>query len=161
MTEEERKNNQRYYLERCRQEGWLDEQGNHLWPEDTEARSSMGRGLFGLALTNSLDSIFITWRDTIQNPKAKVFASMTPEQKEAVLRAIDDVLDFAAYEFAITLDRFDHGELSVQLTTVNDHQEPKFTIPIHPHGFLDMFQDVLEWKEKFGRGTDIGRSVSK
>jgi hypothetical protein len=55
------------------------------------------------------------------------------------------------------LDRFDFGDLSVHFTAVDDEHKPKFTVPIHPHGFLEMFQDVLKWKERFGRGADIGR----
>ena len=156
----------------------MDEQCNHLWPEDPEGRAEMGRGLLGLAFTNAFDSIFITWRNRIQNPHGPNDVPVTPgsisdrlerswrdglaamprEQRDFVLRVIDDVLESAAYRFAITLDRFDHGDLSVQLTAVDDHHQPKFTVPIQPHGIFEMFQDVLAWKERFGRGADIGRS---
>src|SRR5262249_42899012 len=136
MTEEQRKENQRYYIDCCRRKGWLDENCKHLWPEDPEARADMGRGLFGLALTNALDSIFINWHERASNPNGRTqatpgslvdrddqywrrgLASMTQEQRDFVLRVIDDVLDFAAYQFSITLDRFDHGDLSVHLAVV-------------------------------------------
>ena len=179
MTEKQRRENQKHYLECCRREGWLDKDNNHLWPEDPEARADMGRGLFGLALTNALDSIFLDWNDLIFNPKGRTkatpgsivdqldkhwrsgFASMTEEQKDFVVQVIDDLLDSVAYKFAITLDRFDHGNLSLHLTAVDDQQQPKFTVQIQPHGFLEMFQDVLGWRDQFGRGSAIGRPTSE
>ena len=175
MTEKQRKENQKYYLDCCRREGWLDENNNEIWPEDPEARAEMGRGLFGLALTNALDSFFITWHERASNPEGRStatlgslvdridqdwrrgLAAMTQEQRDFVLRVIDDVLDGIAYQFAITLDRFDHGDLSVHLTAVDDQHQPKFTVQIQPHGSLEMFQDVLAWRDQFGRGSSIGR----
>jgi hypothetical protein len=175
MTEKERKENQRFCIDCCRREGWMDEQFHLLWPEDAEARAEMGRGLFGLALTNALDSIFINWRERASNPEGRTgatpgsiadrrdqywrrgLASMTQDQRDFVLRVIDDVLNSMAYHFGIMLDRFDHGDLSLHLTALDDQREPKFTVQIQPQGALEMFQDVLEWRERFGRGAAIGR----
>jgi hypothetical protein len=175
MTEDQRKENQRYYLECCRREGWLDQENQHLWPEDPEARAAMGRGLFGLAITNTLDSLFITWRERASNPNGRAeatpgsivdlsdkawrqgFASMSAEQREFVLRVVDAVLNSAAYRFAMTLDRFDHGNLHLGLTVLDSEQKPQFTVPIHPDKDWEMFQDILAWRDRFGRGPDIGR----
>ena len=178
MNEEQRKAHQRHYLECCRQEGWLDEEQNHLWPDDPQARAEMGRGLFGLAFTSGMDSTFQTWEDRASNPEGRTsavpgsivdqidqewrhgLAAMTQEQRDFVLRIVDDVLNMSAYQFGIMLDRFDHGELSVHLTPSANEGGPEFTVQIQPRGPLEMFQDVYQWREKFGMGTEIGRPAS-
>ena len=175
MTEEHRLENQQHCIECCRREGWLDAEGKDLWPDSKEARAEMGRGLFGLAFTNALDSIFITWRERVLNVSGRTgatvgsiteriehgwgeeFASLTQEQKDLVLRVIDDVLDSAAYKFSIMLDRFDHGDLSIHLTPRDNQQQAQPAVQIQPHGPLEMFQDVLAWNARFGRESEIGR----
>ena len=175
MTEEHRLENQRHYLECCRREGWIDAENKHLWLDSKEARADMGRGLFGLAFTNALDSIFIAWRERVLNVSGRTratagsiteriehgwgeeFSSLTEEQKDFVLRVIDDVLDSAAYQFSIMLARFDHGDLSIRLTPRDDQQQAQPAVQIQPHGPLEMFQDVLDWNVRFGRGAKIGR----
>jgi hypothetical protein len=171
MNETLRKEHQRHFIECCKREGWLDKDGTETWPEDSEKRATMGRGLLGLNLVHALDSTFITWQERANNPEKRAatgatpgsladridqdwrrgFASMTVEQRQFVLRVIDEVLDETAYHFGITLDRFDHGELAVHLTVKDEEDQPKFTTQIQPHGNLEMFQDFLEWKKRFSR----------
>jgi len=192
MTEKARLENQKHCIDLCRREGWLDAENRQLWPDDPEARAAMGRALFGLSFTNNLDTIFTTWRERALNLEGRTMATpgsivdlkekawgaglaaMTQEQRDFVLRIIDDVLASIAYSFPIMLDRFDHGKLTINLTphardddddddddeTSKPAEAPLPPIQIHPHGFLEMFQEALEWREKFGRGAAIGRPVA-
>lgn len=175
MTEESRKESQKHYIECCQRKGWMDKDWNHLWPATAEARSDMGRGLFGLALVSKLDAIFTNWRERAHDVKDRTqatpgsivdnlekewgagFATMSEEQKAFTLRVVDDVLNSVAHSFCIMLDRFDHGDLDINLTPKDEDDEPKFTVPIQPHGFLEMFQDQLQWREEFGKRRETSR----
>jgi hypothetical protein len=155
MTEEQRLENQAHYLGTCKSRGWLNENNQHLWPDDPQERAEMARELFGFALTNSLDTTFVEFRNRLNS--SDTLKSLTNEQRTAVLREYDEILDFAMYQFSITLDRFDHGILAIQHGKPNDEEELIDPVAIHPTGIFEMFQDAVRWKEEYGRGEAIGR----
>lgn len=153
MTEEQRLDNQAYYLEVCRSRGWLDENNQHVWPEDDEKRAEMARELLGFALTNSMDTTFLEFRNRLDSTDS--LRSLSDDQRQSVLREYGDLLDFAMYQFAITLDRFDHGVLSLQHGIPNEDNELTDPVTIQPAGFFEMFQDAVRWREEYGRRDAI------
>lgn len=158
MTEDQRLENQRHYLDICKSRGWIGEDGRHIWPDDDSKRAEMVRELLGLSLTNGLDTIFLEFRNRLDSLDA--LKSLSHEQRDAVLQEYDKILDSAIYDFAITFDRFDHGVLAIQHGKPNDDEELIDPVTIQPGEFLEMFQDALRWKEEYGRGEAIGRKVS-
>ena len=84
---------------------------------------------------------------------------MSDEQKSAVLRLVDDVLEMSVYDFTILLDRFDHGALTVDFQAHDEegHPIPGSECRIHRHGDLETFQDALRWGDEFGLREEIGR----
>ena len=172
MTKEQREENQRYYIQCCQEEGWLDEQCREVWPDDPEARAEMGRGFLGLTFMNRLDSVFLRWSDFAANPSDPPgvtsggrwrpgFAALSPEQREFAMQVIDAVLKDAATAVCRTLDRFEHGELSIHLTTMDEQGKPRFNVQIEPHGVAGMYQDYFAWESRFGRAEDIGRNSGR
>lgn len=55
--------------------------------------------------------------------------------------------------WVLQLDRFEMGDLRI-LHRVEGLAEE---VQIHPRGHLQLFQEYLNWKERFGRGEDINR----
>lgn len=155
----------------CHDRGWFEEEEQgRLWSRPEEERADIAREMFGLALTASTDSTFCEAREALQADELQatpslgeanhVLRALSEEQKSAVLRLLDEVLHMSVYDFTILLDRFDHGNLSVDFQARDEEGEP---IPgsecrIHPHGHLEMFQDALRWREEYGLGQQIGRT---
>lgn len=155
MTEDQRLENQAFYLTTCRAQGWHNQLNEPLWPSDQEKRAEVAREMFGFALTNAMDATFLEFRNRLDSEGA--LSSLNDEQRNAVLREYDEILDFAMYQFSITIDRFDHGVLAIQHGLPNDEGELQDPVTIQPSGFFEMFQDAVRWKEEYGRGATIGR----
>lgn len=171
MTEAQRKEHHAYFHKKAIEAGWFDAASEVRWPEDSEARARMARALFGFSLVHGLDAEFLTWRDRAENRASDSrftpgstadevdrywrdgLATFTEEQRLFLYQVIDDVLDSAAYHFCMTLDRFEMGELRVLHRAEGIDRE----VQIHPHGHLEMFQEFLDWQQRFGRGEEIER----
>ena len=170
MNEKTRLERQQRYLAICRERGWLAEDNEELWPDDDDARIEMARGLFGLALVTATDNWFADFRDQIGatdcNAGSDVDAateklrSLNDDQKAAILTLLDDFLDTAVHIGMLRLDRFDHGFIKLQVVQ-SDPEEcepiPGSEIDIISDDHNELFQDALQWKEDFSRGTEIGR----
>lgn len=171
MDESTRLERQARYLAICREQGWLAEDNTEIWPDDEESKTEMARGLFGLTLVSNTDDLFADIRDQIcatnlvagsdVDGAAEILSGLSDKQKTAILTLLDDFLDTAVYCAMLRLDRFDHGFIKLQL----QQSDPDECIPI-PGSEIDiisddhneLFQDALQWKENFSRGTEIGRS---
>lgn len=170
MSEESRLKLQEHYLKICRERGWIAEDGSHQWPSSAEDRAAMARELFGLALISDTDAVFNGVKeqldavsiDAAQTLKGalETLRRMSEEQKAAILTLVDDILDAAVHRFALELDRFDHGFLSLRFQCMDEEEfepQPGSEVEINPFGLLEMFQDALRWKEEFTMGPLIGR----
>ena len=172
MTEDERLRNQQYCFDVLFRNGWMNADGSMRWPSDDEGRATMARALFGMTLTNELDSYFVGWRERAEGTAAPTsetprhgdewterLSDLSDDQRQLILEVLDKVLDDVAFRFAMIFDQYDFGELNIQFTAEGEDDEAGgFTVQIHPHGILDMHDEVFGWRERFGRGTDIGRS---
>ena len=152
----------------------MTEDGNDVWPSSPEERAMVARELFGLALIFGTDSSFHHVKEQMGaeslsatptlNAALETIKAMDDEQKSAILTLVDDILDFAVYKFAIQLDRFDHGFLSLRFQNADDEEyepQPETEVEINPCGINEMFQDAVRWKQEFSMGTDIGRPEAK
>jgi hypothetical protein len=169
MGEESRLRFQKYYHAICRERGWTTEDGEDVWPASAEERAHVAREIFGLALIFGTDSSFYHVKEQIDaqslsatptlNAALETIRAMDDDQKSAILTLVDDILDFAVYQFAIQLDRFEHGFLSLRFQNVDDKcdPQPETEVEINPYGIYEMFQDAVRWKTEFSMGTDIGR----
>lgn len=171
MDERTRLERQRRYLAICREQGWLSEHNIELWPDDPATRTEMARGLFGLTLVTATDDLFSDVREQIGaqdltadsdvDEALSILRSLTDEQKTAFLTLLDDFRDTAVHIAMLRLDRFDHGFIKLRL----QQSDPETCSPI-PDSEIDiisedhneLFQDALQWKDDFSRGTEIGRN---
>lgn len=170
MNDKTRLERQQRYLSICRERGWLAENNKELWPDDDESRIEMARGLFGLTLVSETDNLFADFRDQIGatdcragsdvGAASEILRSLNDDQKTAILTLLDDLLDTAVHIGMLRLDRFDHGFIKLQVVQ-SDPDEcgpiPDSEIDIISDDHNELFQDALQWKEDFSRGTQIGR----
>ena len=170
MSKESRPRFQQYYHSICRARGWMTDDGDEVWPTSSEERAAVARELFGLALIFGTDSTFHHVKEQIDaeslsaaptlKAALETIKVMSSDQKAAILTLVDDILDFAVYKFAIQLDRFDHGFLSLRFQNLDDEDyepQPETEVEINPCGIYEMFQDAVRWKREFSMGADIGR----
>jgi len=170
MNEQTRLERQERYLAICRERGWLAEDNEELWPDDDDARTEMARGLFGLTLVTATDDLFADFRDQIGatdcnagsdvGAAIKTLRSLDDHQKSAILTLLDDFLDTAVPLGMLSLDRFDHGFIKLQVVQSNPKEcepIPGSEIDIISDDHNELFQDALRWKEDFSCGTQIGR----
>lgn len=170
MKEKARLDSQRRYLGICRERGWLSEENKELWPDDDDARIEMARSLFGLTLVTATDNLFADFRERIGatdcNAGSDVEAafkklhSLDENQKAAILNLLDEFLDSAVHIGMLCLDRFDHGFIKLQIvpSDAGDCEPiPDSEIDIISDHHNELFQDALQWKNDFSRGTRIGR----
>lgn len=156
MTNDQRLENQAYYQEICQTRGWLAPDGRTaLWPDNDQQRAEQARELLGLALINALDTVFVTFKNRLESHTG--LAELNEDQRQAILREYDALLDFALYQVAITLDQFDHGDLEIRHGKRDDDNTLQGPVTIQPLGILEMFQEALRWREEFSRGDVIGR----
>lgn len=170
MNEKTRLDRQQRYLAICRERGWLADDNEELWPENDDARIEMARGLFGLSLVSVTDDLFADFREQIgavdcvagsdAAAATEKLRSLTEEQKTAILTLLDDYLDTAVHIAMLRLDRFDHGFIKLQVVQSDPEgcePIPDSEIDIISDEHNELFQDALQWKEDFSRGTEIGR----
>ncbi len=146
----------RYYHEKVKALGWFTDDMKEIWPEDSEARAETARERFGFALTNSMDTTFIHYKNRLL--ESETLSHLSEEQKQFILEEYDSLLDFAVYHFGMLFDRFEHGILEIRHGKQNEDEEMIDPVVIQPNGIFEMFQDAVRWKEEYGRGKTIGRN---
>ncbi|MEQ8836739.1 MAG: hypothetical protein RID07_08045, partial [Lacipirellulaceae bacterium] len=150
--------------------GWLNADNVENWPDDASEKTEMARGLFGLALVSDADNLFEDFRQRIDatalnagsnvNGAYAILKALSDEQKAALLTVFDDHLDLSIHMSMLRLDRFDHGFMKLQVQRsdpVESMPIPDSEIDIISDSCNELFQDALQWKEDFSRGTEIGR----
>lgn len=170
MADDARHEAQERYLAICRENGWLSDDNLELWPDDDDARTEMARGLFGLALISNTDELFQDFKEHIGASELEadpdleaaqeIAATISENQKKALLTIADDMFDSVVHMFMLQLDRFDHGFIKLQLQRADSEEctpIPGSEIDIISDNQNELFQDALQWKEDFSLGTDIGR----
>ena len=137
------------------------------WPDDEAARVDVAQTLLGLHYVSNADGWYEFARDVLVNPAPakpyvrpwsevakrdrayrEAFATLTDEQRQAVLRLIRKVADGATFSALVKLDQFPHADLVVQM--VQRDGEPPYTVQVvpGPRG-LGVHERWHEWVREF------------
>jgi hypothetical protein len=157
MNEKQRIENMNFYHKKIKSLGWVNENLEDKWPNDPESLAEQARERFGFELMNSMDTTFIDFKNRLEENRN--LSNLSKEQKESILEEYDELLDCVVYNLSMLFDRFEHGVLEIRHGKPNEDEELIDPVVIHPHGFLEMIQDSLRWKEEYSRGKNIGRKT--
>ena len=138
------------------------------WPVAEREKVDVAQTLLGLWLVGKCDSWYEHGRDLLTNPEPAepyvrptsqlavedrayrdVFATLDPQQRAAVLRLLDKVIDGTMFGALVTLDQLAHAEVTVDLG--NRDGEPAYSVRAVPgHNGIGIHERWSEWLSRFG-----------
>jgi len=145
--------------------GWMDAEGNMLWPKDLEDRRKMARALFGMELVSNVDYWLLLaddqLDDTYKGPWAgvnkkldsekihqrEVLKTLNSDQRQAVRDLIRYAVKNELYSFCITLDRTLGGSTITVGSQIEGDTDDR--LEIHSPRQEEMYREQLQWLEDF------------
>ncbi len=151
----------------------LNEKNAVRWPSDPSEKQDVAQTLLGIQFVSVADYWFDFARDLVSNPQPEkpylrswsdvakkdrayreAFATLNPDERQAVLRLLQHVIDGVTHSSITTLDRFPHADLVVQF--VNRDDEPRYVQRVVPgENRVELHQRWPEWVKRFSSRADV------
>ena len=147
-----------------RKQGWINEAGEVVWPQNLRDREKMARGLFGFGLVSDLDYWILLAEDELydtseapwasskrQQPeeadRRAIFRTLNAEQREAVRELLHRVMTGNLHSLCVALDQGPLGGATIRLEQPNDGHNEALEIcsPRQPELAYEQYQ----WREDF------------
>ena len=157
---------QRHYRAKMREHGWMDDTGKMIWPQDTEERQKMARGLIGIELVSGVDYWLLLAEDRLDDThdapwanadrKAQpddthhreVLRTLSEEQREAVRELLRYAVKGELYSFCIALDRT-LGGATISIASPHTENPVDDRLEIHSPSQDELHVDQHQWLEDF------------